>query len=177
MAQNLLLSYAAGGRVMELKTVQVNDRLVIGRPCIDANNVGYNIEWSQELLVDQSLREYVAGSMLIEMFRHGHNLLGDGTQVIYDMSIGYDLAGIRGEKVQRFIDSMRDASKIVDDLRSRIPRQFTAARQLDYPASLSQSVTLSTFHGCPANEIERICQCSGRSDWSIFCMTCSATPN
>jgi len=158
MAQNLLLSYAAGGRVMELKTVQVNDRLVIGRPCIDANNVGYNIEWSQELLVDQSLREYVAGSMLIEMFRHGHNLLGDGTQVIYDMSIGYDLAGIRGEKVQRFIDSMRDASKIVDDLRSRIPRQFTAARQLDYPASLSQSVTLSTFHGCPANEIERICE-------------------
>jgi putative selenate reductase len=158
MAQNLLLSYAAGARVMELKTVQVNDRLVIGRPCIDANNVGYNIEFSQELLVEQSLREYVAGSMLIEMFRHAHNLHGDGANVIYDMSVGYDLAGIRGEKVQRFIDGMRDASKTVDALRSQIPPRFSAARDLNYPTALSRSVTLSTFHGCPANEIERICQ-------------------
>src|SRR6185295_15139819 len=53
MAQNILLSYVAGGRILELKTVQVNDRLTIGRPCIDMTNVGYNIEWSQELLVEQ----------------------------------------------------------------------------------------------------------------------------
>ena len=158
MAQNLLLSYAAGGRVLELKTVQVNDHLVIGRPCIDANNVGYNIEWSQELLVEQSLREYVAASMLIEMFRHGQNLHGDAAKVIYDMSVGYDLAGIRSEKVQRFIDGMRDASKMVDDLRLQIPSRFTAARELDYPTSLSRTVTLSTFHGCPVDEIERICE-------------------
>jgi putative selenate reductase len=32
MAQNLVLSYLAGGRIMELKTVQVNDRLTIPRP-------------------------------------------------------------------------------------------------------------------------------------------------
>ena len=50
MAQNILLSYVAGARILELKTVQVNDRLTIGRPCIDMTNVGYNIEWSQELL-------------------------------------------------------------------------------------------------------------------------------
>src|SRR5207302_444721 len=48
MAQNILLSYLGGGRIMELKTVQVNDRLEIGRPCIDITNIGYNIEWSQE---------------------------------------------------------------------------------------------------------------------------------
>src|SRR5688572_19159920 len=46
LAQNLVLSYLAGGRVMELKTVQVNDALVIPRPCIDAATVGYNVEWS-----------------------------------------------------------------------------------------------------------------------------------
>src|SRR2546430_2318455 len=51
MAQNLLLSYIAGGRILELKTVQVNDRLKIPRPCIDITNIGYNIEWSQELKV------------------------------------------------------------------------------------------------------------------------------
>ena len=47
MAQNLLLSYIAGGRILELKTVQINDRLTIPRPCIDMTNVGYNVEWSQ----------------------------------------------------------------------------------------------------------------------------------
>src|SRR5262245_7410715 len=49
MAQNLVLSWLGGGRIMELKTVQVNDELKISRPCIDAANVGYNVEWSQEL--------------------------------------------------------------------------------------------------------------------------------
>src|ERR1700752_2237526 len=77
MAQNILLSYVAGARILELKTVQVNDRLTIGRPCIDMTNVGYNIEWSQELLVEDSLREYVAGAMLIEMFRRDPVLAAD----------------------------------------------------------------------------------------------------
>lgn len=72
MAQNLVLSYIAGARIMELKTVQVNDRLDIPRPCIDMTNVGYNVEWSQELRVGESLREYVAGMMLITMLRRAH---------------------------------------------------------------------------------------------------------
>src|SRR5689334_2119401 len=64
MAQNIVLSWLAGSRILELKTVQVNDRLVIPRPCIDATSVGYNVEWSQELRLADSLREYVMGSML-----------------------------------------------------------------------------------------------------------------
>src|SRR6476620_9891366 len=51
MAQNLALSWLGGGRIMELKTVQVNDELRISRPCIDASNVVYIVEWSQELRV------------------------------------------------------------------------------------------------------------------------------
>ncbi len=122
MAQNILLSYVAGGRILELKTVQVNDRLTIGRPCIDMTNVGYNIEWSQELLVEQSLREYVAGAMLIEMFRRDpvfsdDALLGLAGEAILDLSVGYDLAGIKSEKVQSFLDGMRDASQAVAELR------------------------------------------------------------
>jgi putative selenate reductase len=69
MAQNLVLSWLAGGRIMELKTVQVNDELAISRPCIDATNVGYNVEWSQELRVHDSLDQYVQGAMLIHMLR------------------------------------------------------------------------------------------------------------
>jgi len=48
MAQNIVLSFLGGGRIMELKTVQILDQLEIPRPCIDVRNVGYNIEWSQE---------------------------------------------------------------------------------------------------------------------------------
>ena len=67
MAQNVVLSWLAGSRILELKTVQINDRLTIPRPCIDATNVGYNVEWSQELRLAESLSEYVAGSMLVDM--------------------------------------------------------------------------------------------------------------
>src|SRR6185436_18887542 len=70
MAQNLVLSWLGGGRIMELKTVQVNDELKISRPCIDAANIGYNVEWSQELRVAESLEQYVAGAMLIHMLRY-----------------------------------------------------------------------------------------------------------
>ena len=163
MAQNLLLSYAAGGRILELKTVQINDRLKIPRPCIDVTNIGYNVEWSQELLVEQSLREYVAGMMLIEIFRNdpvfaGEALKGAKGAVIYDLSVGYDLEGIRSEKVQKFLDGMRDAKSEISNLRSQIPSQYKLARDLDYLTKLSETLTLSTFHGCPANEIERICE-------------------
>jgi putative selenate reductase len=167
MAQNLVLSWLAGGRIMELKTVQINDELKISRPCIDATNVGYNVEWSQELRVAESLDQYVQGAMLIHMLRNAPDVFGSpfgdvsmrGTsgEPIYDLSIGYDLAGIRSKKVVDFIRSMVDARESVERLRDQIPRWLGPLRELDYPTALSRSITLSTFHGCPADEIERIC--------------------
>ena len=56
MAQNIILSWLGGGRLMELKTVQVLDELEIGRPCIDMETIGYNIEWSQELKIPSRSR-------------------------------------------------------------------------------------------------------------------------
>src|SRR5262245_64532772 len=98
MAQNIVLSWLAGSRVLELKTVQINDRLTIPRPCIDATNVGFNVEWSQELLLEQSLREYVAGSMLLDVLRQadlpGRPADASKDATILDMSVGYDLEGI-----------------------------------------------------------------------------------
>src|SRR6476620_4922591 len=168
MAQNLVLSWLGGGRIMELKTVQVNDELKISRPCIDAANIGYNVEWSQELRVAESLEQYVAGAMLIHMLRHAPEVFGQpfgdvsmaGTsgETIYDMSIGYDLAGIQTPKVVEFIRGMIEASENVSRLRDQIPRWLGPLRELDYPTKLSRSITLSTFHGCPASEIERICE-------------------
>ena len=73
LAQNIALGWLAGARIFELKTVQINDRLTLSRPCIDMATVGYNTEWSQELRLEESLREYVKASMLIEILeRVGH---------------------------------------------------------------------------------------------------------
>lgn len=166
MAQNLVLSWLAGARILELKTVQIDDRLEIPRPCIDAPNVCYNVEWSQELRIADSLDQYVQGAMLIHALRHAPGVFGRpfgdadlrGTwgETIYDVSVGYDLAGIRSDPVRRFMESMIDARAEVERLRGLIPARLKPLRDLDYPTDLSRSVTLSTFHGCPADEIERI---------------------
>ncbi len=162
MAQNLVLSWLAGSRILELKTVQINDRLKIARPCIDATTIGYNIEWSQELRIAEALREYVAGAMLIHMLIEGgiipdSPITSHATETIWDMSVGYDLAGISSAPVRAFIEQMKEARKEVERLRAEIPRELGRLRNLDYPTCLSRSITLSTFHGCPADEIEKIC--------------------
>jgi putative selenate reductase len=158
MAQNILLSWLAGGRFIELKTVQVNDRLAIPRPCIDMETVGYNVEWSQELRLAESLRECVKGSMLIDVAR-AEGLLGRPDdplrdEAILDLSVGYDLAGIRSPAVRSWIASMKDAGAEVEAARREIPDELRRLRDLDFRTALSDQVTLSTFHGCPADEIE-----------------------
>src|SRR5262245_35750340 len=160
MAQNILLSWLAGSRILELKTVQINDRLTIPRPCIDATNVGFNVEWSQELRLEESLLEYVAGSMLVDVARAA-NLLGRAAdaakdETIFDMGFGYDLAGIRSGRVRAWIEAMKDARPHVESLRRTIPDELRRFRDLDFRTRLSDQITLSTFHGCPAGEIEGI---------------------
>jgi putative selenate reductase len=160
MAQNIVLSWLAGSRILELKTVQVNDRLVLPRPCIDATAVGYNVEWSQELRLADSLREYVAGSMLLDVLK-AENLLGRPSDLlrqdtILDMSVGYDLAGIRSAPVRSWIESMKDARAEVEAVRREIPDDLRRWREVDFTTRLSDQITLSTFHGCPASEIEGI---------------------
>jgi putative selenate reductase len=138
--------------------VQILDELKIPRPCIDMRNVGYNVEWSQELKLEQSLVEYVKASMLIEILQASGQipLVAGATDIIFDMSVGYDLEGIRSERVQAFIAGMMDASAVVDTLRREIPDAFRQYRDLPFRTDLSRSLTLSTFHGCPPDEIERI---------------------
>ncbi|MFO0554191.1 MAG: hypothetical protein U0271_37770 [Polyangiaceae bacterium] len=158
LAQNIVLSFLGGGRIFELKTVQANDELVIPRPCIDMATVGYNVEWSQELKLEQSLEEYVKASMLIEMLVASGKLgLAPKTErAIFDLSVGYDLAGIKSERVAAFLRGMRSCGPIVERLRREIPDEFRDLRDLPFSTELSDTLTLSTFHGCPPEEIERI---------------------
>jgi putative selenate reductase len=155
MAQNIALSWLAGGRVIECKTVQVNDAIEVPRPCIDMATVGFNVEWSQELTVAQSLEEYVKGAMLIEMLK-ASGVGASLSDTVFDMSLGYDLIGIKSAKVRGFLDGMLDASAVVDRLRAQIPARWRKFRDLPFPTRISDTLTLSTFHGCPPHEIEAI---------------------
>jgi len=171
MAQNIVLAFLGGSRIMELKTIQINDRLTIPRPCIDATNVGYNVEFSQELRLEQSLEEYVKAWMLLHILEESEILgvpkrggsekgatpaAGHFYDCIFDLSCGYNLEGIASERVQWFIRSMMDASEEIERLRAQIPEEFAWARELNYDPHIVTTATLSTFHGCPPNEIEGI---------------------
>ena len=160
LAQNIVLAWLGGARLFELKTVQILDDLVIARPCIDVETIGYNIEWSQELTVPQSLTEYTKAWMLVEILKHWAPLTefvsDDPGPHVFDMSVGYNLAGIAGEKVDAFVRGMRDASTGIEALRPEITGAFAHLADLAFRPCISDTLTLSTFHGCPPEEIESI---------------------
>ena len=153
LAHNIVSAWLFGARFIELKTVQILDEISVSRPCIDAADVTYNCEWSQELTLDQSFDEYLKAWVLLHALAHH---FGREPDFAFNMSVGYDLDGIRSDKVQRFLRRMRDASgelpRIVDELAPIYP----AIRDLAIPTQLSNHLTLSTMHGCPPAEIERI---------------------
>lgn len=160
LAENIVLAWLGGARIVELKTVQVLDELDISRPCIDMETVGYNVEWSQELRIGQSLEEYVKAWMIIEILRQWGELTPfvgpDPGPHIFDISVGYDLAGISSDKVAAYFDGIIDAAETIERLRAEIPEPFAAWRDYPFPARIAASATLSTFHGCPPDEIGSI---------------------
>lgn len=161
LVQNIVLAWLGGSRIIELKTVQILDELKIPRPCISASNIGFNVEWSQELKLSKSLREYVAASMVVQILADA-DVLGLGqnkrakTETIFDMSVGYDLKGISSPEVTGWIRAMMDATDIIDELRAEIPDEWARYRDFDFNPRIADSITLSTFHGCPPDEIEKI---------------------
>lgn len=69
----------------------------ISRPCILANDEGYNCEWSTELTVPQAFEEYVKAYLAIKLIAKLYDL-GDPEGFQFNMSVGYDLAGIKTER-------------------------------------------------------------------------------
>ncbi len=158
LAPNIVLSWLGGCRIMELKTVQVNDELTIPRPCIHAPNVGLNVEWSQELKVEESTIEYAKAIYLLEILK-ANRAFGSfetdyGLETLFDISVGYDLAGLQSAKVRTFLEAMVRPEKVFAQLRENLKGDLAGYRDLELPAKISDCVTLSTFHGCPPEEIE-----------------------
>ena len=163
LAQNIIAAYAAGARFFEVKTVQKMDgadlAACVPRPCILANDEGYNQEWSTELTVPQAMDEYIKAWCALKVLSKVYGF-GDPDGFVFNMSVGYDLEGIKGEKVNTYIDGMMDASRTAifgeckEVLKELFPQE-TAFIDAISPR-VSRSVTVSTLHGCPPDEIERI---------------------
>ncbi len=167
LAQNLVASYVAGFRFFELKTVQTMDgedlRKCIPRPCINAQDEGYNCEWSTELTVRQAYEEYVKGwiALHVAMKEFG---LADSVDFLFNMSVGYDFEGITSEKIDSYINNMENAEStdiwaqckayLLNNL--SLFENVTAEYIEQISPTVSSSITLSTLHGCPPQEIEKI---------------------
>lgn len=167
LAQNIIAAYAAGSRFFELKTVQIMDgeelSKCVAKPCITAGDECYNCEWSTELTVPQAYDEYVKAWFACKLMAREFGL-GDSDGFVFNMSVGYDLAGIKSEKIDNYIEGMKNASKsavwaeCMDwtlqnlDAFQNVSEGFVRS----ISPVVSNSITESTLHGCPPDEIERI---------------------
>lgn len=165
LTQNIVASYLTGSRFIELKTVQILDGedLPVSKPCIYAQDECYNVEWSTELTVPSAYDEYVKAWFLLHVLMKELNL-SDTRDFMFNMSVGYDLEGIKSPKVNKYIDEMIDASSsdIWNECRNVIINNldklsnFTVEDLDNISSKVCSSITLSTLHGCPPEEIERI---------------------
>jgi putative selenate reductase len=157
LSQNIIAAWLTGGRYIELKTIQVLDELEVTKPCIDMGDEGYNCEWSQELKLDQSFDEYlnawIVMHILKDKFGWGES---DESGFIFNMSVGYNLEGILSPTVQRFLDRMADCREEKAAKIEKIAAFYPRVRELNIPGCMSDNVTVSTMHGCPPDEVEKI---------------------
>lgn len=158
LAPNIAAGWLAGARVFELKTVQVLDGLEIPRPCIHAPNLACNVEWSQELALRDSLREYARAAWLVAWLRRtrafGEIDAAADLSTVFDLSVGYDLAGLRSAAVGDFLAAAREPAALYAELADELSASQRAEIGEPPEGPLARGLTISTFHGCPPAEIE-----------------------
>jgi len=178
ITQNIIASYLTGSRFIELKTVQILDGLEIDKPCIDMTDEGFNTEWSTELTLGQAWEEYSKAWILLHLIERLFDLgmLKMERSFVFNISVGYDLAGIKQPPMDRYIERMKNSGaekrygEWLSHLRQRIEDPlFLKETGLEHrrevlkglidaiPDEIVQSVSISTMHGCLPTEIESIC--------------------
>jgi putative selenate reductase len=159
MTQNIIAAWLTGSRYIELKTVQTLDELEVSKPCIDMEDEGYNCEWSQELKLQQSYDQYLDAWIILHILRHKWGLNdGNGKEpgFIFNLSVGYNMEGILKPNVQEFLDKMGNCKQEKEEKLERLAPLYPPLKDLDIPDCMSNNITLSTMHGCPPGEIEKI---------------------
>jgi putative selenate reductase len=157
LSQNLISAWLTGARYLELKTAQVLDEIEVTKPCIDMTDEGYNCEWSQELKLEQSFDEYLNTWIVLHILK---DRFGWGSSeergFIFNMSVGYNMEGILSPTMQRFLNRMQDCSVEKAEKIDRLARFYPRVKVLDIPDCISDNLTISTMHGCPPDEVEKI---------------------
>lgn len=163
LTQNIVASYVAGARFFELKTVQEMDgdalAACVNRPCILAEDECYNCEWSTELYVPQAQDEYIKAWCILKVISKAYGL-GNPDGFVFNMSVGYNLDDIKKPKTDTYINNMMDAKdtlifkESIETLKKYFPDMVDYIDSI--PSQVSRSLTISTLHGCPPDEIERI---------------------
>lgn len=105
------------------------------------------------------MEEYIKAWFALRFMAHAWGL-GAPDGFMFNISVGYDLAGIQTPKLQAFIDGMKDASRtaIFQECVEVMCRLFPEDADFyrNTPARIVTGVTVSTLHGCPPGEIEAI---------------------
>ncbi len=156
MAQNIISAWLCGARYIELKTIQTLDELEVSKPCIDMQDEGYNCEWSQELRIRESFGEYLKAWVFIHLLQNKFGWNQEKRGFIFNMSIGYNFEGIQNENVQWFLKSMSDCREAKQKMINELLPFYPELANITIPDRISDNITLSTMHGCPPDEIEKI---------------------
>ena len=167
LTQNIIASYYGGARFFELKTVQIMDgealSKCVNKPCILAEDECYNCEWSTELTVPQAMDEYIKAWWMLKLLTREFGW-GDPEGFVFNMSVGYDFAGITSPKIDAFLEGMMhaDSTAIWQECKAWAKANLSRFSNIDeayldgIEPRVCRQATLSTLHGCPPQEIEKI---------------------
>ncbi|MEE9574295.1 MAG: putative selenate reductase subunit YgfK [Candidatus Neomarinimicrobiota bacterium] len=157
LAHNIVLAWLFGARYLELKTVQTLDEIEVAKPCIDMTDEGYNCEWSQELKLRQSFDEYLNAWIIIHILKDKFSWGEPETPgFIFNMSVGYDLKGILNTNVQDYFALMHNCDSELNQKLYEISDIYPNVKNIVISSQITDNITLSTMHGCPSHEIEKI---------------------
>jgi len=133
LAQNIICAWLCGARYIELKTIQVLDKIKVSKPCIDAMDEGFNCEWSQELTLEESFDEYLKAWIIIhilqDLLKHENTQGNNG--FIFNMSAGYNLECIQSPTVQNFLGKMNNAGEFLKNYIEKAIIHYDKAGELN----------------------------------------------
>ena len=99
--------------------------------------------------MQQAQDEYIKAWCALKIMSKVYGF-GDPDGFVFNMSVGYDLDGIKGRKVNTYINNMMDAGKTAQFKECKKVLTELFPEEKDFIASISpnvsRSVTLSTLH-------------------------------
>lgn len=143
-----MVSWLTGGRFIEVKTVQILDELELEKPCIDAQDECFNTEWSTEFTLPKAHDEYLKAWFALHLLEaiFDPRTKGEAKSFIFNMSVGYNLEGIKQPRMQQYIHAMMDSSQLPVFAKYREEMKAFISRPLPERAGSGRSQSRSAGH-------------------------------